>query len=221
MGKTNEKGYYRIESASYGTGTTFLAEPMKDFYMYRALKFVRERSRLRHPARLSVTPKATLELWVNSAGPDGTSACCPKPGPATTSGCCSNPTAWPTISGFTSTARNTTSAPRHGLPAPGVYHRQQRYQRHVTAYKNGVPLGSHTFAGVTGNWSDPPATGCWAPAQRRRRTDHFGGLIDEVAVYDTTLSVAAYSRPLPGPRDMTEEKGCASISTWTRATATA
>ncbi|MBK8557237.1 MAG: hypothetical protein IPL65_16380 [Lewinellaceae bacterium] len=30
-GMTNEDGYYRIESASYGTGTTFLAKPMKDF----------------------------------------------------------------------------------------------------------------------------------------------------------------------------------------------
>jgi hypothetical protein len=51
------------------------------------------------------------------------------------------------------------------------------------------------------------------------RTDYFGGLIDEVALYDTTLS-ASDSRPLPEPRDM-QERACASISAWMRATATA
>jgi hypothetical protein len=33
-GITNEDGYYKIESASYGTGTTFLARPKKNFYMH-------------------------------------------------------------------------------------------------------------------------------------------------------------------------------------------
>ncbi|MDO8368287.1 MAG: LamG-like jellyroll fold domain-containing protein, partial [Saprospiraceae bacterium] len=70
-GKTNEQGYYRIESASYGTGTTFLATPMKDFYMHRALKMVRDEGDYATLPNFSITHKATLELWVNSAGPDG------------------------------------------------------------------------------------------------------------------------------------------------------
>ena len=41
VGTTNEEGYYRIESASYGTGTTFLAEPMKSFYLHKSVKFTR------------------------------------------------------------------------------------------------------------------------------------------------------------------------------------
>jgi hypothetical protein len=56
-GKTNEDGYYRIESASYGTGTTFLAEPSKDFYMHRALKMVRDEAEYATFPNFSVTPK--------------------------------------------------------------------------------------------------------------------------------------------------------------------
>ncbi|MEO6759326.1 MAG: LamG domain-containing protein, partial [Saprospiraceae bacterium] len=71
-GKTNQDGYYRIESASYGTGTTFLAQPMKEFYAHRALKMVRNEGDYATLPDFSITPKATLELWVNSAGPGGT-----------------------------------------------------------------------------------------------------------------------------------------------------
>jgi hypothetical protein len=51
-GLTNEEGFYRIESVSYSTGTTFLARPSKDFYMYRALRFVRSQSDYGYLTRL-------------------------------------------------------------------------------------------------------------------------------------------------------------------------
>ncbi len=73
----------------------------------------------------------------------------------------------------------------------------------VTAYKNGVALGSHTFLGITGNWSDTAEP--WMLGARPSgmgRTDHFGGLIDEVALYDTTLSVPAILDHFQNPRDM-------------------
>ena len=72
MGKTNEAGFYRIESASYGTGTTFLAEPMKNFYLHRALKFVPSEGDYATLPDFSLTPKATLEVWAYGSDPVGT-----------------------------------------------------------------------------------------------------------------------------------------------------
>jgi hypothetical protein len=42
--------------------------------------------------------------------------------------------------------------------------------RTVTAYKNGAPLGSHTFIGVTGDWSNPSEPGFSVPGPTTRTT---------------------------------------------------
>ncbi|MEQ1745667.1 MAG: LamG-like jellyroll fold domain-containing protein [Saprospiraceae bacterium] len=206
MGKTNEEGYYRIESASYGTGTTFLAEPMKDFYMYRALKFTRSEADYATLPNFSVSPKATLEMWVNSAGPDGDQCLLSK--------------TWPgndfrlllKQNGLTSDIRFYLNGQEHNFGPLGVGYQHLAFtidsvgaNRTVTAYKNGVSLGSHSFAGVTGNWSDP--TSAWILGARTSgmsRTDYFGGLIDEVALYDTTLIVDSILSHAYRPRVMAE-----------------
>ncbi|MBL7796044.1 MAG: LamG domain-containing protein, partial [Saprospiraceae bacterium] len=206
MGKTNQDGYYRIESASYGTGTTFLAEPMKDFYMYRALKFVRSEEDYAELPDFSVTPKATLELWVNSAGPDGEQCVLSK--------------RWLgndfrlllKQNGLMNDLWFYINGQEHNFGDLGMGYQHLAFtldttltdnELLVTAYKNGVPLGSKTFIGVTGNWSDPAES--WMLAARPSgigRTDHFGGLIDEVALYDTTLSATAILNHFQNPRDM-------------------
>ena len=206
MGKTNQEGFYRIESASYGTGTTFLADPMKDFYMYRALKFVRSDEDYTELPDFSVTPKATLELWVNSAGPDGDQCLLSK--------------TWPgndfrlllKENGLTSDIVLYLNGQEHNFGSLGVGYQHLAFtldsagtNRTITAYKNGVSLGSQTFTGVTGNWSDP--TTAWLLGARTSgmsRTDHFGGLIDEVALYDTTLIVDSILSHAYRPRVMAE-----------------
>ncbi|HNM27000.1 MAG TPA: hypothetical protein PKL15_16270, partial [Saprospiraceae bacterium] len=75
-GITNSDGFYRIESASYGTGTTFLAQPMKNFYLHRALQFDNDEQDYATLPDFPLPPKATLELWVNSAGLPGTALVC-------------------------------------------------------------------------------------------------------------------------------------------------
>ncbi|MCC6461159.1 MAG: LamG domain-containing protein, partial [Saprospiraceae bacterium] len=208
MGKTNQQGYYRIESASYGTGTTFLAEPMKDFYMYRALKFTRNEADYAVLPDFSVTPKATLELWVNSAGPDGEQCLVSK--------------RWPgndfrlllRQNGLNNNIWFYLNGQEHDFGALGMGYQHLAFtidssgaNRTVTAYKNGVSLGAHTFAGVSGNWSDPAEN--WILGARPSgggRTDYFGGLIDEMALYDTTLSNAKITEHFQNPRDI-QEKG--------------
>jgi len=206
MGKTNQEGFYRIESASYGTGTTFIADPMKDFYAYRSLKFTRSEEDYAELPDFSVTPKATLEMWVNSAGPDGDQCLLSK--------------TWPgndfrlllKANGLTSDIFLYLNGQEHNFGSLGVGYQHLAFtidsvgsDRTVTGYKNGVSLGSHTFAGITGTWSDP--TTAWVLGARgsgMNRTDYFGGLIDEVALYDTTLVVDSILAHAYRPRVMAE-----------------
>ncbi len=207
MGKTNSEGYYRIESASYGTGTTFLAQPMKNFYMYRALKFVRNESDYATLPDFSVTPKATLELWVNSAGPDGTQ--------------CALSKKWSSNdfrlllkqSGATNNVWFYLNGQEHNFGTLGMGYQHLAFtistsgtSRTVTAYKNGVLFGvAHTFTGITGDWSDPAQP--WVMGARPSgggNTDFYDGLVDEVALYDTTLSIPTILGHFNTPRNMQE-----------------
>jgi len=192
-GTTNEDGYYRIESASYGTGTTFLAQPMKDFYKHRALKFERNEGDYATLPNFPVTPKSTLELWVNSAGPDGDQVLLAK--------------------------RWTGNDFRLMLKEEGINNRiffqlngaeadfgllGNNYQHLaftiesggastvVTAYKNGIFISTANLPSITGNWSDQSQP--WIVGARPSGggyTDHYDGLMDEVALYDTTLAQTA------------------------------
>jgi len=205
MGKTNEEGYYRIESASYGTGTTFIADPMKDFYMYRSLKFTRNENDYATLPDFSVTPKATLELWVNSAGPDGDQCLLSK--------------TWPGNDFRLMLKENGPdndiwfyiNGQEHNFGLLGVGYQHLAFTLDstsgtVAAYKNGVSLGNHTYTGVTGNWSDTSKV--WVLGARSSGsgyTDHFGGLIDEVALYDTTLLVDSILSHAYRARQMAEQ----------------
>ncbi len=205
MGKTNQEGFYRIESASYGTGTTFLADPMKDFYMYRSLKFTRSEEDYATLPDFSVTPKATLELWVNSAGPDGDQCLISKTWPGQDFRLLLKP------NGNTSDIIFYLTGAEHNFGPLGIGYQHLAFTldsatHTVAAYKNGVALGSHSFPAWTGNWSD--TTTNWMLGARPSGgsgADYFGGLIDEVALYDTTLLVDSILSHAYRPREMQEQ----------------
>jgi len=207
-GLTNEEGFYRIESVSYGTGTTFLARPSKDFYMHRALRFVSDQNDYATFPNFSLTPKATIELWVNSAGPDGTQCVFSKKWGSEEFQLLLTPNGADNDIKFYITGQEKN----FGLLGMGYQHLaftidSSGSNRTVTAYKNGVSLGSHTFTSVTGNWSDTSQV--WMLGARPSgmgTTDHYGGLVDEVAIYDSTLSAATILNHYQFPRDM-QEKG--------------
>lgn len=213
-GKTNEDGYYRIESANYGTGTTFLAEPKKDFYKHRALKFERSQSDRATLPNFPLTPKATLELWVNSAGPDGDQILLSK--------------RWLGSNDFRLILRQ--DPPSTGIqnriifylngaeadfgPLGNGYHHlaftieSGGANTVVTAYKDGqptVPTSTANLPAVTGDWSDQ--TQPWDVGTRKSGatyTDYFGGLLDEVALYDTTLAATTIQTHAQNSRDPQE-----------------
>ncbi|MDO8365985.1 MAG: LamG domain-containing protein [Saprospiraceae bacterium] len=188
---TNNEGYYRIESASYGTGTTFLAEPMKHFYLHRALKFVRSMSHYATLPDFAMPPQATLETWVNSGGPDGEQCLLSKRWPSNDFRLLLKP------NGTDNDVVFYLNGQEHNFGLLGMGYQHLAFtidssgnDRIVTAYKNGAPFGTtSTFSGVTGNWSDSTAN--WMIGARpsgASQTGYFGGLIDEIAVYDTTLA---------------------------------
>jgi hypothetical protein len=191
MGKTNQQGYYRIESASYGTGTTFLAEPMKDFYLYRALKFVgSQEDYATLPDFPLLTAQATLELWVNSAGPDGEQCVLSKQWAGNDFRLMLKP------NGLDNDIWFYLNGQEHNFGPLGVGYNHLAFTidnqtgtvSTVTAYHNSVSRGSHTFFHLSGNWSDPATP--WMLGARPSgggRTDYFSGLIDEIALYTGLL----------------------------------
>jgi len=205
-GKTNEEGFYRIESANYGTGTTFLAEPMKNFYRHRALKFERGESDYATLPNFPVTPKSTLELWVNSGGPNGDQVLLAKRWDA---------------NDFRLMLREEGVNSRiffqlnggeanFGLLGNNYQHLAFTIESGgastiVTAYKNGVLIGTANLPAITGNWSSPSEP--WTVGARRSGmayTDHFDGLIDEVALYDSTLAQTVIQTHATSSRDAQE-----------------
>jgi hypothetical protein len=202
-GITNEEGFYRIEGVSYGTGTTFLARPAKDFYLHRALNFMRDENDYATLPDFSVTPKATLELWVNSAGPDGDQCLLAKRWPG------NEFRVFLRENGLSSDIMFLLNGQEHNFGTLGMGYQHlaftidsSGFNRTVTAYKNGAPLGSQTFIGVTGDWSDPSEN--WRLGSRTDNQDYFDGLIDEVALYDTTLSQTAIQQHFLFSRDPQE-----------------
>ncbi|MCK6691878.1 MAG: LamG domain-containing protein, partial [Thermoanaerobaculia bacterium] len=200
-GLTNSDGYYKIESASYGTGTTFLAQPSKQFYAHRSLKFTRSENDYAILPDFPVTPKFTLEMWVNSAGPDGAQCLLYKKLGATEFRLILEPDGLNNvIRVFLNGATQT-----FGHLGTGYQHLAFTYNNQtgsLAVYKNGVLIGTSSFPTVSGDWSDPAHP--WVLGAREDgagKADHFGGLIDEVAVYDTTLQSAKIAAHFQAARD--------------------
>ncbi len=199
-GITNEDGFYMIESASYGTGTTFLATPNKNFYMHRALNFEKSESDFATLPDFPLTPKATIEVWVNSAGPSGTQGILIKNlGNATfkveleENGLDNDINVH--LNGVTHT---------YGLLGSGYKHLAFTWDsttNTIKGYKNGVLLNSFSYPAVTGQWS---GHGAWVFGYSGNFANTFDGLIDEIAFYDTTLSVARIQSHFQNERDMQE-----------------
>jgi hypothetical protein len=206
-GTTNEDGYYRIESASYGTGTTFLAKPSKNFYKHRALKFVRAEGDYATLPDFSMTPQATIETWVNSAGPDGTQTLISKrwaPNNSFQLQLVANGTDNDII------VRLNNQTHNFGLLGMGYHHLAFTIDSTgngtvVTGYKGGSLIGSAQLPPYTGTWSD--ASEPWVLGARRSGNsylDQYSGLMDEVAVYDTILPPALIAQHTQSSRNPQE-----------------
>ncbi len=190
-GRTNESGYYKIEGVSYGSGLTFLASPSKFFYKHRALKFERVAEHYATLPDFSLTAQATLELWINSAGPDGNQCVLSKRWGSNDF----QLTLVPSGSGIDNRLQFYLNGTQNDLGNLGTGYQHLAFTMDSTAgglvvstYKNGDLISTNTYPGVNGNWSD--TTRQWVIGARpdgASYLDFFGGLVDEIALYDTLV----------------------------------
>lgn len=207
-GMTNEDGFYSIESASYGTGTTFLAKPKKNFYMHRSLKFERAEQDYATLPDFPMTKKATIEMWVNSAGVDGFQCLLAKKWGANNE--------FRIVLAPNGTQNEIRAVLNENVRTFGNLGSDYQHlaftwdstARTMKLYKNGVQLGAPATWPLnvvnTGNWSDPDPSKTWVLGKRNDNTLFYGGLIDEVAFYDTTLSVQTIQNHADTTRDIQE-----------------
>ncbi|MCC6461155.1 MAG: T9SS type A sorting domain-containing protein [Saprospiraceae bacterium] len=207
-GKTDENGYYRIESANYGTGTTFIATPSKLFYMHRALKFARAEQDYATLPDFGLTDSteletATLELWANSAGPDGPQCLVSKKWGSNEFRLSLAPNGnINDLKCYLNGTEQTLSSFGMGFQHIALTFQRAGSDLTVNTYKNGSAVGTTTFPAPAGNWSDTTQT--WLLGARTNglaRTDYFGGLLDELAVYDTILPAADIQAHASASRD--------------------
>ncbi|HMS97553.1 MAG TPA: T9SS type A sorting domain-containing protein [Saprospiraceae bacterium] len=199
-GTTNEEGYYRIESASYGTGTTFLAEPMKSFYLHKAIKFTRNSNSLASIPNFAIPKKSTLELWVNTSGAAGPQTILSKKSTGNELRIYLEP------SGINQTLKVLLNGSSHsfGFLGNGYQHLAMTLDSAsgtLHLFKNGVAIGSHSFGSLVGNLSE--GNHLWNLGAHDGG-DYYNGLIDEFAVYDTILSPSQITNHYNNARDMQE-----------------
>ena len=203
-GKTNEDGYYRIESASYGTGTTFLAEPSKNFYLHKSVKFNRSQSSHISIPDFPIPRKSTIELWVNNAGSTGIQTIVSKKSASNDFKVFLEP------SGINQTLKVTLNGTTQafGLLGNGFQHLAitiDSTTNVVQVFKNGISVGSQTFSGNLGNLSNednPWLLGAYDNGLGL--VDYYNGLIDEFSIYDTIVSPTLINDHYLNSRDMQE-----------------
>lgn len=203
-GKTNEDGYFRIESASYGTGTTFLAEPTKYFYLHKAVKFTRNSSSYASIPDFDLPKKSTMELWVNAAGATGPQTLLSKKSTSNQLRIFLEP------SGIDQILKVSLNGSTHsfGILGNGYQHLAMTLDSttgSLQLYKNGSSIGNHTFGSLVGNLGE--GNNSWRLGTNDNGSglsDYFNGLIDEFAVYDTILSPSQISNHFMNSRDVQE-----------------
>ncbi len=204
-GMTNEDGYYRIESASYGTGTTFLAQPMKSFYLHKSVKFSLSDMSYATLPDFGLTKKSTIETWINTTGSINPQTILHKKWGSNECQIFLQPLGL--SSELKVTINGTTNT--FGIVPPDFQHLAftiDSLTGLVSGYLNGALMASHTYGTITGTWADSLQT--WNVGAKKNGnmlSEFFSGLIDEVAFYDTTLTVAQILTHSTNSRDMREE----------------
>lgn len=205
-GKTNSQGYYRIESASYGTGTTFLAEPMKSFYLNKSVRLNRSQNANISIPNFAIPRKSTIEVVVNTAGATGIQTILSKKSDQNDFKVFLDPVG---IDQELKIMLNGTTQ-SFGILGSGFQHLAitlDSVSNDVQVYKNGISLGTQNFSGTMGNLAEgsfPWRLGAYHDGNML--TDYFNGLIDEIAVYDTILSAIQINQHVQQTRDI-QEKG--------------
>ena len=216
---TNSSGFYAIESASYGTGTTFTARASKAFYMNWALQFTAGSKSYAVLPDFSLTPQTSIETWVYNDGPEaGTQTLFSKRrGTNQVSLSLSQNVQNPIVSDLVLRLASGQQAVLGEVPA-GYTHITLTIDstgpavRTIKTYLNGDLSSVNVFPGVMGNWSD--STSRWILgadydgsgdfSNSANYTNFFTGLIDEFSVYNSILDTGTIRSHVLLPKNLQE-----------------
>jgi len=179
-GFTDASGFYAVQGVNYSKQQTFTATPVKNFYTYYALEFNAAYQASASLTDFDLPDSATVEVTIQPFDTQRRQTILSK-GNGQFELWLQSGTLRLTINGETQTLGAATKAYQHwsiGLnPSTG----QIRFLR------NGTLETTRTYTSLTGNWTGSP----WLLGARGNpTTDHFTGLIDEVAFYKNLLDDA-------------------------------
>jgi hypothetical protein len=219
--RTDETGFYTIDGASYGTGTTFIARPSKFFYLNWALQFAKNSKSYATLPDFALPPQSTIEMTVYSDGPD--------PAPQTLLS-----KKWGTNNFSLKLKQNQSDQTKSdllidinggtgqnsvvGQLPTGYTHLAFNIDstsadtRTITTYINGTLKSTNVFSNVTGNWSDTTTrwilgadrTGLGDINDANNFNNFYSGLIDEFVVYNSKLDSLKIKGHNLVAREMTE-----------------
>ncbi len=219
--RTDSTGFYTIESASYGTGTTFTAVPSKNFYLRWALQFIKNSKSYAVLPDFSLTPKSTVELSVYSDGPDPSTQTLLSKwwGP--------NRFSLKLLPNATDPAKSDLvmdinggvgQGTKVGEVSTGYTHlafgidSTSASSRTITTYINGSLSSTNVFNNVSGDWSDVDTR--WVLGADRAGSgpytdvinfnNFYSGLIDEFVVYNSILDLLTIQSHNLVAREMAE-----------------
>jgi hypothetical protein len=178
-GMTNTAGFYKIPAINYGAGTTFTAQPFKNFYFNQSIEFNGANQQFVTLTDFDLADSSTVELTVKAFD------------------FASNQTLLNKGSHFnlnlnTGNLILTLGGTTHNFGALGMgFHRLSfvidqvagSSSAAVTFYKDGALVGSNTFSGVSANFA---GGGGWLVG-KNAGGNYFSGLVDEVVFYNTLL----------------------------------
>ena len=184
-GITDETGFYEIAGINYGGGTTFTAKPSKNFYFNQSLEFNAANQNHADLTNFALHDSASLTVTMKAFDFSGNQAILSK---ADAGG----------NNQFLLALNNgnlelTIGSETHniGLVGMGFHHVVMNFETtggplNADFFIDGTPAGSFTFTPVS-DWSGLP----WKLGAKANgatgHSNHFTGLIDEVAFFDVFL----------------------------------
>ena len=190
-GLSDETGFYAIPGINYGGGTTFTVRPIKSSYYNQSLEFNAVNSQYVELTNFDLSDSSTVEVTVKAFDFSGSQCILTKQNGGTTHfGLHLN-------SGDIMLEMGGNA---YNFGALGMgFHRLSFVMDQtgggssvaVTFYKDGALVGSHTFTGVSADFSGGSP---WTLGARRNGSalqNYFSGLIDEVAFFSSTVPLPA------------------------------
>ncbi|MEI6411450.1 MAG: LamG domain-containing protein, partial [Bacteroidota bacterium] len=184
-GSTDETGFYQIEGINYSTGKTFTARVEKDFYYNQSLEFNAVNTQRAELTDFDLSDSSTVEITAKAFDFAGNQCILSKEGHFAL-----NLNAGHLIleMGGTSHDFGTLGMGFHRLSFV-IEQIAGGSSATVTFYKDGTFVGANTFSGVAANFAGGTAWTLGAKRTGGVLGNYFSGLIDDVAFYNTLISL--------------------------------